>query len=108
MFPFSSRLPHRGIKFGIISAIIIIIGIGAYYLAAPLFISTEIDEPLPEGAEVSGPTPPTIQFQEFMTMTELITALRTVVENGEGVLDKETTSHDDLFDAFRLSLMFWG
>ena len=23
------------------------------------------------------------------------------------VLDKEATSHDDLFDAFRLSLMFW-
>ena len=32
----------------------------------------------------------------------------TVVENGEGVLDKKITSHDDLFDAFRLSLMFWG
>ena len=40
--------------------------------------------------------------------TKLITALCTVVENSEGVLDKETTSHDDLFDAFRLSLMFWG
>jgi hypothetical protein len=37
----------------------------------------------------------------------LITALRTAVENGEGSLDKEATSHDDLFDAFRLSLMFW-
>ena len=24
------------------------------------------------------------------------------------VLDKEATSHDDLFDAFRLSLMFWN
>jgi hypothetical protein len=38
---------------------------------------------------------------------KLITALRTAVENGEGVLDKEATSHDDLFDAFRMSLMFW-
>lgn len=36
----------------------------------------------------------------------LITALRTAVENGEGSLDKEATSHDDLFDAFRLSLQF--
>ena len=35
---------------------------------------------------------------------KLITALRTAVENGEGSLDKEATSHDDLFDAFRLSL----
>ena len=37
---------------------------------------------------------------------KLITALRTAVENGEGVLDKEATSHDDLLDAFRESLMF--
>lgn len=39
--------------------------------------------------------------------TKLITALRTAVEKGEGTLDKEATSHDDLFDSFRLSLMFW-
>ena len=38
---------------------------------------------------------------------KLITALRTAVENGEGALDKEAASHDDLFDAFRLSLQFW-
>ena len=37
---------------------------------------------------------------------KLITALRTAVENGEGSLDKDATSHDDLFDAFRLSLLF--
>ena len=39
--------------------------------------------------------------------SKLITALRTAVENGEGVLDKDATSHDDLFDSFRLSLQFW-
>jgi hypothetical protein len=39
--------------------------------------------------------------------SKLITALRTAVENGEGMLDKEATSHDDLFDAFRLSLQLW-
>lgn len=39
--------------------------------------------------------------------TELITSLRTAVENGEGMLDKEATSHDNLFDSFRLSLQFW-
>jgi hypothetical protein len=31
---------------------------------------------------------------------KLVTAWRTAVENGEGYLDKEATSHDDLFDAF--------
>jgi hypothetical protein len=39
--------------------------------------------------------------------TKLITALRTAVEKGEGTLDKEATSHDDLMDAFRLSLQPW-
>ena len=38
---------------------------------------------------------------------KLITALRTAVENEEGNLDKEATSHDDLFDSFRMSLQFW-
>ncbi len=38
---------------------------------------------------------------------KLITALRTAVEKGEGTLDKEATSHDDLFESFRLSLQFW-
>jgi hypothetical protein len=39
--------------------------------------------------------------------SKLITALRTAVENGEGILDKEATSHDDVFDVFRMSLQFW-
>ena len=38
---------------------------------------------------------------------KLITSLRTAVEKGEGSLDKDATSHDDLFDSFRLSLLFW-
>jgi hypothetical protein len=39
--------------------------------------------------------------------TKLITALQSAVENGEGALDKEATSHDDLFDSFRMSLQLW-
>jgi hypothetical protein len=39
--------------------------------------------------------------------SKLITALRTAVENGEGMLDKEATSHYALFDAFRMSLQYW-
>jgi hypothetical protein len=34
---------------------------------------------------------------------KLVVALRTAVEN-DGTLDKEATSHDDIFDAFRLAL----
>jgi len=38
------------------------------------------------------------------TLTKLITALRTATEKGEGVLEKEATSYDDCFDAFRLAM----
>ena len=38
---------------------------------------------------------------------KLITALMTAVEKGDGSLDKEATSHDDLMDAFHMSLLFW-
>jgi hypothetical protein len=37
---------------------------------------------------------------------KLITSLSTAVEN-DGILDKEATSYDDVFDAFRLALCFY-
>jgi hypothetical protein len=37
---------------------------------------------------------------------KLITSLRTAVDN-DGVLDKESTSYNDIFDAFRLALKFY-
>jgi hypothetical protein len=37
---------------------------------------------------------------------KLITALRTAIDN-DGVLDKEATSYNDIFDAFRLALKFY-
>ena len=37
---------------------------------------------------------------------KLITALRTAVDN-DGTLDKESTSYNDIFDAFRLALRFY-
>ena len=39
---------------------------------------------------------------------KLITSLRTAVDN-DGTLDKDTTSYNDIFDAFRLawSLSLW-
>jgi Electron transfer DM13 len=56
---------RRGIKIGIISAIVIIIvGAGTYYLVSPLFFSTEINEPLPTGSVQSG------TFQRFIAMNE--------------------------------------
>jgi hypothetical protein len=37
---------------------------------------------------------------------KLITALRTAMDN-DGILDKEATSYNDIFDAFRLALKFY-
>ena len=37
---------------------------------------------------------------------KLITSLRTAVDN-DGILDKEATSYNDIFDAFRLALKFY-
>ena len=55
---------RRGVKIGIISAIVIIVGVGAYYLASPLFISTEVNEPLPTRVVQSE------SFQRFIAMNE--------------------------------------
>ena len=55
---------RKGVKIGITAAIVIIIGIGAYYLASPLFISTEVNEPLPTSAVQSE------SFQRFIAMNE--------------------------------------
>jgi hypothetical protein len=44
----------------------------------------------------------TIHPQRF---DKLITSLRTAVENN-GKLDKEATSYDDIFNAFRLSELY--
>ena len=38
---------------------------------------------------------------------KLVTALRTAVDN-DGMLDKESTSYNDIFDAFRLALKFYS
>jgi len=37
---------------------------------------------------------------------KVVTSLRTAVDN-DGVLDKEATSYNDIFDAFRLALKFY-
>jgi hypothetical protein len=56
---------RKGVKIGITAAIvIIIICVGAYYLASPLFISTEVNEPLPTSAVESE------AYQKFITMSE--------------------------------------
>ena len=43
-----------------------------------------------------------MEYKNGHRFNKLITALRTAVENGEGMLDKDATSPDYLFDAFRI------
>jgi hypothetical protein len=44
-------------------------------------------------------------YRRYANNNTIITALRTAVDN-DGVLDKEATSYNDIFDAFRLALSF--
>jgi hypothetical protein len=55
---------RKGIKFGIVVAIVIIASTGIYYLASPLFISTQVNEPLPTNAVESE------SYQRFISMSE--------------------------------------
>ena len=55
---------RKGIKIGITSGIVIVISVVAYYLASPLFVSTEINEPLPASIMKSD------AYQKFITMSE--------------------------------------
>jgi Electron transfer DM13 len=55
---------RKGIKIGITSGVVIIISIIAYYLASPLFVSTEVNEPLPASIMKSD------AYQKFITMSE--------------------------------------
>jgi hypothetical protein len=48
-----------------------------------------------------------LMHSDYRSSFDTVTALKTAVENGEGSFDKEATSHNDLFNAFRLSLMLW-
>ena len=55
---------RKGVKIGVIAAIVIVVSVGAYYLASPLFISTKVDEPLPTTAVESE------AYQRFISMNE--------------------------------------
>ena len=55
---------RKGVKLGIISALVITVGAGAYYLISPLFFSTEVNEPLPTSVVQSE------SFQKFAAMNE--------------------------------------
>jgi hypothetical protein len=48
-----------------------------------------------------------VTFKDPDRFDKLITALRTAVDN-DGTLDKEVTSYNYIFDAFRLALKFYS
>ena len=47
-----------------------------------------------------------LSMSGLCSFDKLITALRTAIDN-DGTLDKEATSYNDIFDAFRLALKFY-
>jgi hypothetical protein len=48
----------------IVTIAAIIVGVGAFYLVSPLFISTQVNDPLPTGTEQSE------SYQRFISMSE--------------------------------------
>ena len=50
--------------------------------------------------------PPNI-FAYNQTMETNNERVLTAVEKDDGILDKEAISHDDLMDAFSMSMLFW-
>jgi hypothetical protein len=48
-----------------------------------------------------------INLDTVDTFDKLVTALRTAVDN-DGILHKESTSYNDIFDASRLALKFYS
>jgi hypothetical protein len=56
---------RKGIKFGIIAGIVFVVGASGFYLA-------EIDEPLPQGADLplSSSSLSSEEFREFVAMSE--------------------------------------
>lgn len=54
---------RKGVNYGVIAAIIIV-GTGVFYLASPLFISTQVNESLPTIAVESE------VYQRFISMNE--------------------------------------
>ena len=56
---------HKRSKIAVIvAAVVTIVGVGAYYLVSPLFISTDVNEPLPTSTLQSE------SFQRFVAMNE--------------------------------------
>ena len=64
----------------------------------------QVDKVYIDGANPSFMKSLKLQGDKF---DKLITALRTAVDN-DGILDKESTSYNDIFDAFRLALKFYS
>ena len=64
----------------------------------------QVDKVYIDGANPSFMKSLKLQADKF---DKLITALRTAVDN-DGILDKESTSYNDVFDAFRLALKFYS
>jgi len=54
---------HKNLLVGIIAAIAVAASLGGYFVVSPLFVTTEVNEPIP--AEVAS-----AEFQKFMLMNE--------------------------------------
>ena len=86
----------------IVTIVAIIVGVGAFYLVSPLFISTQVKDPLPTGAEQSE------SYQRFISMSEdekMQTARQMSAEERDGIMSSAAQVNNSMNEPMNQTLM---
>lgn len=86
----------------IVTIVGIIVGAGAFYLISPLFISTQVNDPLPTGAEQSE------SYQRFISMNEdekMQTARQMSAEERDGIMSSAAQVNNSMNEPMNQTLM---
>jgi hypothetical protein len=86
----------------IVTIIAIIVGAGAFYLVSPLFISTQVNDPLPTNAEQSE------SYQRFISMSEdekMQAARQMSAEERDGIMSSAAQLNNSIKESMNQTLM---
>jgi Electron transfer DM13 len=86
----------------IVTIIAIIVGAGAFYLVSPLFISTQVNDPLPTGTEQSEP------YQKFVSMSEdekMQAARQMSAEERDGIMSSAAQVNNSINEPMNQTLV---
>jgi hypothetical protein len=94
---------NRRSKVAVLVTIVgIIVGAGAFYLVSPLFISTQVNDPLPPGAEQSE------SYRRFISMSEgekMQTARQMSAEERDGIMSSAAQVNNSMNEPMNQTLM---